>query len=460
MIKFKNIFCKVRHSLSVRLLLLGLVVLFSVGYQPLEQDSNNLWAVDIEAFRTSFFEIDQSYAPDARAQAEELLSDLENEAEQLSHAEFELRLARIASLADNGHTLLLTPRWTGVFNRLPVKFLITSDGLYIAQADETYADLTGARVVTIEGRSWKEIQDIWRRYQGGEDGWRQQFIYFFLESPEILYAAGIARHDNRTSIRVEKENGETVTVVIEARQNLPPLEGFEAYVPPARIVYLTRQLPAETNEVLPLYLQDLDQPFFWKSLPAIDAVYIHFKSNVDFSGEQDIRVFAEEVTAMLHESQPRFIILDQRFNFGGDLTTTRDLMQLLPEIVGPQGLVFAISSSRTFSAGISSLGYLKQAGQKRVIIIGEPVGDRLNFWAEGDLLELPVSGAAFLYATERHNYMTGCPEDDCHIMIQLFPIQIKTLEPDHHIYRTYEDFAQGRDPSMEKVMELIEAVSD
>jgi len=459
-ITFKNIFCKVRHSLYVRLLLSALVMLFSVGWQATEQDSSNLWAEDIEAFRTLFFEIDQSYAPDARVQAEKLLLDLKSEAEHLSHAEFELRLATIASLADNGHTFLMTPRWTEVFNRLPVKFLIASDDLFIAQTDESHAGLMGSRVVTIEGRSWEEIQEIWRGYQGGLIGWRQQFIYFFLESPEILQAAGIARYPDRVSLKVEKENGETADVVIEARSDLPPLEGFEALLAPDRIVYLSRQLPAGTHTIMPLYLQDLDQPFFWKPLPAHDAVYIQFKTNADFSGERDITDFVNEVTEMLHKDKPRFIILDQRFNFGGDLNNTRNLMQLLPKIVGPQGLVFAISSGRTFSAGTSSLGYLKQAGQKRVIIVGEPVGGRLNFWSEGDILVLPVSGATLLYATERHNYITGCQEDDCHNSIKRFPIRIKTLEPDHHIVRTYEDFAQGRDPSMEKVMELIEAVSD
>lgn len=82
-------------------------------------------------------------------------------------------------------------------------------------------------------------------------------------------------------------------------------------------------------------------------------------------------------------------------------------------------------------------------------------GDRLEFWAEGRFIELPESGAQILFATERHNYMTGCQEDDCHGSIRRHPIRVATLDPDYPVTLTYADFAAGRDPAMEKVMALI-----
>ena len=99
-------------------------------------------------------------------------------------------------------------------------------------------------------------------------------------------------------------------------------------------------------------------------------------------------------------------------------------MQALPGVA--QDRVYAITSGRTFSAAISSLGYLKQAAGDRLTIVGEPVGDRLEFWAEGDIMTLPGLGAMLLYATERHNYMTGCPEDDCHGSVRTHPIRVRS----------------------------------
>src|SRR5262245_44902938 len=59
---------------------------------------------DIAAFRERFLGEDKSYAPAARAEAERRLAALEGQVGEVSQAYFELELARIVALADNGHT--------------------------------------------------------------------------------------------------------------------------------------------------------------------------------------------------------------------------------------------------------------------------------------------------------------------------------------------------------------------
>jgi len=115
----------------------------------------------------------------------------------------------------------------------------------------------------------------------------------------------------------------------------------------------------------------------------------------------------------------------------------------------------SLPAGRTFSAAISSLGYLKQAAGDRLTIVGEPIGDRLEFWAEGNVMELPGLGAVVLYATERHNYMTGCPEPDCHAAIREHPIRVRSLQPDLPVSLTWADFSAGRDPAMAAILQDI-----
>jgi hypothetical protein len=55
----------------------------------------------------------------------------------------------------------------------------------------------------------------------------------------------------------------------------------------------------------------------------------------------------------------------------------------------------------TFSAAISSVGYLEQTAPDRVTIVGEIVGDRLEFWAEGGPVTLPRTGMRLSVSTER-----------------------------------------------------------
>ena len=117
--------------------------------------------------------------------------------------------------------------------------------------------------------------------------------------------------------------------------------------------------------------------------------------------------------------------------------------------------MFVLTSPWTFSAAISSTGYLKQAGGDGVVLVGEAPGDRLQFWAEGRPVVLPRSGAYVQYATQRHDYVTGCrPFTDCHSYMVKYPIAVKSLAPDVAAPWTLESYATGRDPAMEAVERL------
>ena len=61
---------------------------------------------DIAVFREQFLARDRSYSDAARKEAEARLAKLEGETANVSPAYFELELARIVALADNGHTML------------------------------------------------------------------------------------------------------------------------------------------------------------------------------------------------------------------------------------------------------------------------------------------------------------------------------------------------------------------
>jgi hypothetical protein len=194
-------------------------------------------------------------------------------------------------------------------------------------------------------------------------------------------------------------------------------------------------------------LTEPDAPFRWRMAPELDALVIDMRQNSD-AEKRTIASFLEELEATLKAQRPKNIVLDMRLNGGGDLNTTRDFWQALPKRV--PGRMLVLTSPWTFSAAISSTGYLKQAAPDRVTIVGEAVGDRLNFFAEGKVVELPNSKAQMLYATERHDYATGCRGyADCHEPVVKFPISVSTLAPEIAAPWTIETYLAGRDPGME-----------
>lgn len=143
-----------------------------------------------------------------------------------------------------------------------------------------------------------------------------------------------------------------------------------------------------------------------------------------------------------------------RLNSGGDLNKTRDFVQSLPNLAS--GRIFVLTSPCTFSAAISTVGYLKQAVPDRVTIVGEMVGDRLEFFAEGRGVDLPNSGIGIGVATQRHDYKTGCkPFSDCHGNVVRFPIAVPTLAPDIPAAWTIEALRTGRDPALDAVVKSL-----
>ena len=89
-------------------------------------------------------------------------------------------------------------------------------------------------------------------------------------------------------------------------------------------------------------------------------------------------------------------------------------------------------------------------------IVGEEVGDRLIFFAEGRGVTLPNSGIGIGVATERHDYQTGCkPYKDCHGPVACNPISVPTLTPDIAAPWTIAAYRAGRDPAMDAVAAAV-----
>jgi hypothetical protein len=202
-------------------------------------------------------------------------------------------------------------------------------------------------------------------------------------------------------------------------------------------------------EQAPWSLQQPGTPFRMRDAPEIGAFVIEMRQNT--SNESiDIAEFMLSALEAARASGRRNIVLDMRMNGGGDLNNTRAWVRRLPRIAS--GRVFVLTSPWTFSAAISTVGYLKQEAPDRVVIVGEHVGDRLDFHAEGDVIELPYSRAALLSATERHDYRTGCRNiENCHGSVVRHPIAVESLAPDIEAPWTIEAYRAGRDPAMEAV---------
>jgi hypothetical protein len=411
---------------------------------------------DIHAFRTQFMAVDQSYSTSARAEADDRLRQLEADVVRLSRVQFELALAQIVALADNGHTAAFGGPRSRRFNRVPIRVTPFGDDFHVLRTTTPHTDLLGARIIAINGRPIAEVRDSARTLMGGTPARRDRSVNYLIESPEQLHAFGLSDDARSAEYEFEMSTGERVQRRIEGGQvgGNRPGGGAGRWMLPELLDQERGTWQALlTPEQAPWSLRDPGVSFRSRDIAELDVVVVQFRRN-NSGPDKSIRDGVRDLTAAIEAAGRRNVVLDMRQNGGGDLNTTRDFMEALPDLV--TGRVFVLMSPWTFSAAISSVGYLEQTAPERVTLVGEGPGDRLEFFAEGRVVTLPNTGASILYATERHDYRTGCRGmRDCHGSVVRNPIAVPSLAPDIAAAWTFEAYADGRDPGMEAVAEAL-----
>jgi hypothetical protein len=404
----------------------------------------------LAVMRTIVTSEEKAYTDATRAQALALLDSVAARSASLSDLAFELQLSRVVALADNGHSLLRPGSRIRRTNRVGVRLLPLSDGVLVAHATRDLADLLGASLVGIGELPVERLLAANRALFGGTAAWRDQFAPYLLESPEQLHAMGLIASPGEAVYRFRRPDGTVVSRTLrgDTASRAVLRSVGEAFFPdPGRPGWRTLVANA------PWALQ---QPAvaFRRTTEWMPGVFVfQMRQNHDGPG-QTVGAVLDSVRAEIAAARPRHLVLDMRFNGGGNLNLTRAFMQQLPGLV--PGRIFVLTSPQTFSAGISSVGYLTQVAPDRVTLVGEPAGDRLVFFAESRERALPGTETGVMFSRERHDYQGGCEAfTDCHGPVVRNPIRVRSLDPRVQAPWTLAAYRAGRDPAMEAVQALI-----
>lgn len=410
-------------------------------------------SADLAVFEEGFFDVDRSYGREARAEAKRRLDKLKASPGTVSDTRFILALSQIAALADNGHTGIVYRGNARELGRVGLRLAPFGEDFVVIQTDAENEFLSGGRLVSVDGHPLSELVAAARTLTGGPPSHRDRMAPIFLESPGQLQALGLAReaeHATYTFALLDGTRREARLVVTSA-----PGDGFDgsmAILSPENAPSGWRTLLPREKE--PWALEEIGETQRRRDLPEADAILIQLRSNLD--GARPLAAFLDEAEAARRKARRRNVILDMRMNGGGNLQLTQEWMSRLPGRLPAVGRVVVLISPWTFSAAISSVGYLKQAGGERVILVGEPPGDRLNFFAEGRPTNLPNSGAVVLTATQRHDYVTGCRGfTDCHQYVVDHPVAVRNLDPEIEAPWTLDAYVAGRDPGLEAAMKTL-----
>jgi hypothetical protein len=407
---------------------------------------------DLAYARSEYVLKSKSLSPGQQRRALAYLEQIGARVASMSDAEFLLAMARVPAFADNEHDVFHSGKdawWPDT--RLPFRLVWFPDALVVARAAPERAELLGARLTRIEGLTPAQLLDRLHAVCGGTAGYRRWNALWVLSNGQFMHALGIGKSAERLQFDALLRNGQSKSYSMD----YVPEASVPAVMRPTRL--LSGDLSKEESEKgwsaavssssEPFYQRQADLLYRRERLPELEALYVQLRSNMDEEGQQ-FTPFLQETLQDLRAAPTRNLVFDLRFNVGGDISMSRDFLKEITRLV--PGRIYVLVSRYTFSAGIVAAAALKHDAAGRAVMVGEEVGDRLQFWSEGERACLPNSHFCLRRTSGMWDLVHGCKtEPDCYG--DQFDAAAGSLTPQLDAPLSATAWLAGRDLAMEAV---------
>lgn len=150
-------------------------------------------------------------------------------------------------------------------------------------------------------------------------------------------------------------------------------------------------------------------------------------------------VFVERVQSDLMGAPYKKVIVDLRYNSGGNSAVLKPLIDMLRERKNADSIqVYTLIGNHTNSSAILNAVELQKATD--CIFVGTPTGGNVNHYGELQSFQLPNFPATVYYSTKYFELVPGYSKD--------------SLYPDIPVTTTYEDILAGTDKEVQTVLAL------
>ncbi|HEX8737447.1 MAG TPA: tetratricopeptide repeat protein [Pyrinomonadaceae bacterium] len=354
----------------------------------------------------------------------------------LTDAQIAVEMMRLMRGVGDGHSGLLGPttarrEW---METLPVLFYMFEEGLYITAADPKHKDLLGAQVIKFGGKTVDEVVSAVQSASSEDNKiWIKQIAPYRLRHLPLLHAAGAISDASKVELVLRGMDGKERAVTLTADLTQPNIWNVKPN-PPEWV-----NLPQTLGSPVPLYLKNPSARYWFEYLPDKKIVYFQFNS-VRNDEKENLAAFAERLFKFINETDAEKLVVDMRWNNGGNTSLLAPLVQGLikNEKINRRGKLFVIIGRRTFSAAQNAATFFER--YTNAVFVGEPTGSSPNFVGEEDPFVLPYSK---IMANVSHLYWQSA-----------FPQDNRTwVAPQIYVPPTFEAYKSNRDAALEAIME-------
>lgn len=359
---------------------------------------------------------------------------------------------RLVSLVGDGHTVLEpdNPKFAFWY---PIKIYEFTDGVFVTSAHTSAEDLVGAQVLEVAGKSINEVLNAVQELFSAENEFDAKAKVYPFHNAMLMKGLGYADELGELKVKFKLTDGKIIERNLKPnRANNPQFKiddstfewrfRSEMFATPfgndRDWISAYKNLTAEKFRVIdinrPPHLISR-RPYIAHPMPEQNAFYAQF-NQVD-----DTRFvpFVREMLVNVDNLKPRRLILDFRYNFGGDGSKVQEAIH---EFVKrkenpPWKELYILTGRKTFSAGVMAIdAFLKNV---QCTLIGEPPGSALNLFGDTVSINYPQTKLHLQVSILRHQLSSS---DD---LSEYVPIDVPAMF-------SFADYAAGRDPAVDAIL--------
>jgi hypothetical protein len=305
----------------------------------------------------------------------------------------------------------------------PIRVHRFSDGTFVV-AERGASGLVGARLLAVDGVPIDDVVERMRPLVHRDNAMTVEArLPEWIVAAEVLHGLGVTETAERATFRFETLAGELRDVTLEpipAAQHRRELGAW--HDPPV-------------GEKRPLFARYRGRPWAVTTIANGTVAYMAY-NHVN----RGVSEAADDLLRLARRSKVRRVVVDVRFNGGGDNTTYYPLLDVLSQraIDRPNRLVVLIGRQTFSAAGNFVADVDRKTG---AVFVGEPTGGSPSQWGDAATVRMPTLGLVVHVATAYHEYG---PAGDARA----------TIEPNVHVPLTSADFLAGRDPALHAAVRL------
>lgn len=293
--------------------------------------------------------------------------------EDISYADYYFSLTSYLALSHDSHTFIKADDIFSHFLYFPLQLNYIGNSVYVVSGVKEYRDTMGKEVLSINGVSIKDIEEK---------------------------ASPIIPHDNQVYLRQNLNNLLNNTSFLsfihisdtpQSTVELAFSDGTKTTVTPS----LSTEIKKENLvSALTSYSPYIYQGYYRAIIINRDTLLISYNVCAE-NPDYPIKTFTNDIKSILASNKVSRIIVDLRYNGGGDSSVINPVIKLLKK---EKCKKYALIGENTFSSAILNAVSLKEdAG---FVLVGSPTGGSINHYGDLKSFTLPETGWNVYYSSK------------------------------------------------------------